>query len=59
MVKVIKRVERKLTYNLNCGVCYAALEYSYEDIKTKQEMYQGHIRYVTCPDCNNDITVNE
>lgn len=58
MVKVIKRVERKRTYNLNCGVCYATLEYEYEDIKTSHEGCHVY-RHIVCPDCGVSIAVNE
>ena len=52
MIKVLEHGIRKIT----CPNCKAKLQYEQEDIITEKR--PGGKKYIICPDCNNQIKLN-
>lgn len=60
MVKIIKPGTKNM---INCGFCGALLTYNKDDIKEVEKYLDQREsyfqKYITCPQCNNNITILE
>lgn len=60
MVKVISKEEAYASIHNGiklCPKCYSTLKYSQEDVKTDQVSLSHSVNYITCPNCQHEITV--
>ena len=60
-MKIIKNA-MTTPIEITCPECKSVLEYTYEDIKSRDEntifgFYAGVTRYIVCPVCKRDIDI--
>ena len=55
MIKIIKPGYLK---EIQCSKCGAVLSYDEnEDVETRYETYRKPVKYLTCPQCKNEIVL--
>ena len=56
MIKIIRKGTRKIQECKECGCLFS---YEEEDVKTKSIMLVYYEKYINCPQCKKNITLEE